>query len=899
VFTKIVPLLGACSMVILGGCGPVLIVTAATRRSGDSRPQPVTPRASTTVPAADARGVSTRISVFAVFNQALDPASVNSDTFHLTLLPSATRVPAQVVYEAERTTVRLTPATPLLPASTYRAELTDAVRSLAGRPLDAGVVWTFVTLSPATPIRYTPPPTAVDVLHTTAFEIQFDRPIDESSLSSGGVAVERVEANGNVQLPIATTTTAGRTVVRIAPPAGMRWPPRATLRVSLDGRLRDVEDVPVADTRYILAIAPAPVARHVFPLGPALADNGPSPVLLDTVPGPAGIAGLTVDGVAAERLGETSRWRATLPLDGVTRSLHIGLVDSQGLAWTQPGPDLASTERIDGPIAVAATPSGDLALVDGTMSSFRARANRLLFLRPGRARFRVADLPQGVQAIHPIGANSIVVQSGGLQRIDLTTGASTQITQQTSATDLCVDPQTNDVVCIERGPTATDHRVIVVSPTGSIRQLSRGGLLEDPSGIATDTNGDVLVSCRGSPRGSLERRQFVLRLSRNNGAQALFSGILDEPNNILRGSGSLFFPAHLDYARGMLYVADTNWGEPGVERVAAVPASGDRNTLTGWGQGNGPALRRVWDIAWREAVGELVVADPMSAAVFAVAPASGNRTAAVIDLFGSQGRAPADMLDLSWDEQRNQLLVCSDGIWAFDPSVGTRSSITSALYGSLAWHPDGRLLVGHGTTVTALDLGTRQSTTIASVLGFIADMASDRSGSQLWVTTFDAGEYQWRLYHLDLTTGVPSILYQGGPGPMQITHDPAFGLLLAGDGILYRWNPVTRSLEVFSAAGTGSGPSFGRLLALATRPGLAYALSADGLFEFLPNGDRRRVCPLDYVAGAHSTQDGYDSTVEVHASGLQPTADGTFFVLRGNAVLLVDGQTGAELLLYR
>ncbi|MBE0567790.1 MAG: Ig-like domain-containing protein, partial [Krumholzibacteria bacterium] len=95
-------------------------------------------------PLPGATEVMTAAAVRAVFNEALDPATVNGSTF--TLTPAGGLPVAAVVgWDGATLTASLVPGAELEYATTYEARLTTAVADLAGNPLAGDEVWTFTT----------------------------------------------------------------------------------------------------------------------------------------------------------------------------------------------------------------------------------------------------------------------------------------------------------------------------------------------------------------------------------------------------------------------------------------------------------------------------------------------------------------------------------------------------------------------------------------------------------------------------------------------------------------------------------------------------------------------------------------------------------------------------------
>src|SRR5262249_12431388 len=120
-------------------------VVFTTSGQGDTTPPTVT----SVAPANGATGVSVTTSVTATFSEAIDPTTVNTNTFELRTAANAL-VPASVSYDSSSQTATLTPTTALAYSATYTALLhggsTDPrIKDLAGNALAANSQWSFTT----------------------------------------------------------------------------------------------------------------------------------------------------------------------------------------------------------------------------------------------------------------------------------------------------------------------------------------------------------------------------------------------------------------------------------------------------------------------------------------------------------------------------------------------------------------------------------------------------------------------------------------------------------------------------------------------------------------------------------------------------------------------------------
>jgi hypothetical protein len=100
-----------------------------------------------TNPAIGATGVSINQAVSATFSKAMDPLTINTNTFTL-IGPGGTSVTGTVAYDAINFIATLTPVANLTANTAYTANVTNGAADLAGNSLGSGVTpdpWTFTT----------------------------------------------------------------------------------------------------------------------------------------------------------------------------------------------------------------------------------------------------------------------------------------------------------------------------------------------------------------------------------------------------------------------------------------------------------------------------------------------------------------------------------------------------------------------------------------------------------------------------------------------------------------------------------------------------------------------------------------------------------------------------------
>jgi hypothetical protein len=157
-------------------------------------------------PADQAIDVNANTNVTATFSEAMDPATVNSNTVELRG-PSNSLVPSTVSYNAATFTVTLDPAAPLTEKTTYTARIrggaTDPrVKDVAGNALAADVIWTFTT-EPVPPkvVSTMPVPGSSNVSLSVTPVARFSEALDATSVNDSTVIL-RDPANNKIPVNI-------------------------------------------------------------------------------------------------------------------------------------------------------------------------------------------------------------------------------------------------------------------------------------------------------------------------------------------------------------------------------------------------------------------------------------------------------------------------------------------------------------------------------------------------------------------------------------------------------------------------------------------------------------------------------------------------------------------------
>jgi hypothetical protein len=174
-----------------------------------SAPDTIRPTVVSTVPLADATGVSVGTAVSAVFSEAMAPSSLTTGTFRL--MRGTTSVPGTVDYAIR--TATFTPTDGLAPGTTFTATITPGVTDLAGNGMAGAFVWRFTTRSAPDTIRPTvvstiPLADATGVSVGTAVSAVFSEAMASSSLTTGTFRLTRgtTSVPGTVDYALGTAT---------------------------------------------------------------------------------------------------------------------------------------------------------------------------------------------------------------------------------------------------------------------------------------------------------------------------------------------------------------------------------------------------------------------------------------------------------------------------------------------------------------------------------------------------------------------------------------------------------------------------------------------------------------------------------------------------------------------
>lgn len=103
------------------------------------------PLVTSTSPSAGQTGVSTFSTVIATFSELLDPTSVNSSTFLVSVTATGVPVGGTVSFNASSQQAIFIPSSTLGANTSYTVTLTTGMKDIAGNPMSANNVFTFTT----------------------------------------------------------------------------------------------------------------------------------------------------------------------------------------------------------------------------------------------------------------------------------------------------------------------------------------------------------------------------------------------------------------------------------------------------------------------------------------------------------------------------------------------------------------------------------------------------------------------------------------------------------------------------------------------------------------------------------------------------------------------------------
>ena len=159
----------------------------------------VAPTSSTIVPANGATAVPTNAPIDISFSKPIDPATVNTTNFSLTLCQNSQVIPAAVSLRTP-TIIRITPNSALNSGFNICYKILTAVTDTSGLSLanQASFFFTTGTTADTTQPRVsfvTPPDTSADVSTNAPVELRFNKPLNLLTVSSATIGITALVNN--------------------------------------------------------------------------------------------------------------------------------------------------------------------------------------------------------------------------------------------------------------------------------------------------------------------------------------------------------------------------------------------------------------------------------------------------------------------------------------------------------------------------------------------------------------------------------------------------------------------------------------------------------------------------------------------------------------------------------
>jgi hypothetical protein len=202
-----------------------LLATGVIGGCGREQTPAVPPMVVSTVPALGATGVSFTPVISATFNETMNPATINTDTFTL-FAPGGIQVTGTVV--ASGNTATFTPALPLSPILTYTAMISTGVQSNLGFAMALPYMWHFTTGFVPVVISTIPASGATNVPLNQRITATFNQPMNPATITAAGTFTV-VAAVGGTAVP---GTAVSGTVTYVAGANTAIFTPTANLAAS-------------------------------------------------------------------------------------------------------------------------------------------------------------------------------------------------------------------------------------------------------------------------------------------------------------------------------------------------------------------------------------------------------------------------------------------------------------------------------------------------------------------------------------------------------------------------------------------------------------------------------------------------------------------------------------------
>jgi hypothetical protein len=205
------------------GFTAIVIPYVWTFKTGPT-PSTVPPTVTAVTPLNLATGVGYNTTITAMFDEAMDPTTMNGSTFTLATgcAPAGTLVSGVVTYNAINNIITLTPTSNLATLTCYTATVTTGAKNLADVAMAANFVWTFTTgaapdLTPPTVISTIPVNLATNVPLNQNITATFSKAMNDNTINTTTFTLFQ----GTTPIPGTVAYIAGSTTAIFVPTSNL------------------------------------------------------------------------------------------------------------------------------------------------------------------------------------------------------------------------------------------------------------------------------------------------------------------------------------------------------------------------------------------------------------------------------------------------------------------------------------------------------------------------------------------------------------------------------------------------------------------------------------------------------------------------------------------------------
>ena len=239
-------------------------------------PAPTLPTVIATVPRNGAAGVPTNQALTATFSEAMNPATINSATFLVSVTGGA-GVTGVVTYVPAGSVATFTPDANLAPSTEYTATITIGAQDLEGNTLASNYVWTFTTaaapvLVPPKVISTIPASFAADVPFNQIVSATFSTAMNPATINS---TTFTLVAPGNVLVHGLVAYAAVGNTLTFTPTANLA--PSTTFTATITTGAQNLAGTALAGNyvwTFTTGAAPLVVPPEIVSTNPANAASG-------------------------------------------------------------------------------------------------------------------------------------------------------------------------------------------------------------------------------------------------------------------------------------------------------------------------------------------------------------------------------------------------------------------------------------------------------------------------------------------------------------------------------------------------------------------------------------------------------------------------------------------------